>query len=61
MFFLPDETFRHRNEHITITIGKPVSYKVFDKSRRHEDWALSMQNYVYSLALGNEKDFDSNY
>jgi putative hemolysin len=57
MFFLSDETFKHRNEHITITFGPPVSYKIFDKSKRHTEWAKSMQDYVYSLAAGNTKPY----
>jgi putative hemolysin len=61
MFYLPDETFRHRNEHITITFGAPVSHKMFDKSKRPEAWAKSMQNYVYSLGEGNTNPFDTNY
>ncbi len=61
MFYLADETFKHRNKHITITFGQPVSYKFFDKSKRQDAWARSMQNYVYSLGEGNTKPFNSNY
>jgi len=61
MFYLADETYRHRNEHITITFGQPVSYTTFDKSKRPGAWAKSMQNYVYSLGEGNTKPFDSDY
>jgi putative hemolysin len=61
MFYLPDETFRHRNEHISITFGKPVSYKLFDKNKRPAAWAKSMQNYVYSLSEGNTEPYNPNY
>jgi 1-acyl-sn-glycerol-3-phosphate acyltransferase len=61
MFYLADETYRHRNEHINITFGAPVSYKTFDKSKKPDEWALSMRNYVYSLAEGNIKPFDTHY
>jgi putative hemolysin len=57
MFYLSDETFKHRNEHITITFGAPVSYQIFDKSKRHKEWAKSMQDYVYSLGAGNTKPY----
>lgn len=57
MFYLSDETFKHRNEHITITFGAAVSYKIFDKSKRHSAWAESMQDYVYSLGAGNVKPY----
>jgi putative hemolysin len=57
MFFLSDETFKHRNEHITITFGTPVSYKFFDNSKRPAEWAKSMQNYVYSLGAGTTDSY----
>jgi hypothetical protein len=59
MFYLPDETYRHRNEHITITFGQAVSYKTFDKSKKPLEWAKSMQDYVYSLGEGNKRPFNS--
>jgi len=61
MFYLADETYKHKNKHFTITFGKPVSYSTFDRSKRPDAWAKSMQNYVYSLGEGNTKPFDSNY
>lgn len=57
MFYLPDETYRHRNEHLTITFGKPVPYTFFDKRKRHEEWAYLMQNYVYTLGEGYPDPF----
>jgi len=61
MFYLADETYRHRNEHITITFGKAVSYKMFDKTMKPEHWAMRLRSYVYSLGEGNTKPFDSHY
>lgn len=49
MFFLADETFRHKNSRFTITFGKPVSYKRFDKSRSQKEWADEVCRMVYSL------------
>ncbi len=61
MFYLADETYRHKNKHFTVTFGKPVSYTTFDRRKRPDAWAKSMQNYVYSLGEGNTKPFDPNY
>jgi putative hemolysin len=49
MFYLPDETYRHKNEHIEISIGPPVTWQTFEGSRKPVEWALLMQDYVYSL------------
>ncbi len=49
MFLLPDETYRHRNEHITITFGYPISWKAFDKKAKVSVWAKRVQDYVYTL------------
>jgi hypothetical protein len=60
MFFLPDESFKHKNKHFTVTFGQPVHYSVFTREKTHEEWALSIQDYVYSMAEGNDKPFDPN-
>jgi len=52
MFFLPDETYKHRNKHIVITIGKPVHWNTFNKKHSHREWALKMQDYIYCLPTG---------
>ena len=49
MFFLPDETYRHRNEHIRVIFGQPISWKRLDKSKDHSEWAKEIQNFVYEL------------
>lgn len=49
MFFLPDETFRHKNHEFTISFGKPISYKHFNKSRSQKEWADEVRKMVYSL------------
>ncbi len=49
MFFLPDETYRHRNTSITVTFGKPISYKTFDKSKTHKEWAKWVKDKVYDM------------
>jgi 1-acyl-sn-glycerol-3-phosphate acyltransferase len=58
MFYLPDETYKHRNKHIIITIGQPVHWSTFDKSHTHREWALKMQDHVYRMGAG---DTDSRF
>ncbi len=33
MFYLVDETYRHRNDTLTVTFGKPIPYTTFDRSK----------------------------
>jgi len=49
MFYLVDETFRHRNDSLTVTFGKPISYAVFDKSKTGLQWAKWVKEQVYAL------------
>jgi len=49
MFFLPDETMKHRNRDIHVYFGKPVSYATFDKSKTHQQWSEWMKDLVYAL------------
>ena len=49
MFFLPDETFKHRNKDVTLYFGKPIPYTTFDKSRTHQQWADYVREQTYSL------------
>jgi putative hemolysin len=49
MFYLPDETFSHKNQKFTITFGKPISYQHFDRSKTLEQWANEVKDTVYDL------------
>ena len=49
MFFLADETYKHRNEHIRIVFGKPVSYESFTRKFKPFEWAEKMKDLVYRL------------
>ena len=49
MFYLVDETYRHKNDTLTVTFGKPISYETFDKSRTHLQWAKWVKEQVYAL------------
>jgi putative hemolysin len=51
MFYLADETFRHKNQKFTITFGKPISYKQFDKSKTLDQWAAEVRDIVYKLPI----------
>ncbi len=49
MFYLVDETFRHRHKSISIIFGTPISYQTFDKSRKSLEWARWVKEKVYKL------------
>lgn len=53
MFFLPDETMKHRNTDVSLYFGKPLPYTMFDKSKTHNEWAAYVKELVYHLP--NEK------
>ena len=49
MFFLPDETYRHRNADVHLYFGKPIPYLTFDKTKTHQEWAEWIKQKVYAL------------
>jgi len=49
MFYLVDETYKHRNDTLTVTFGKPISYTTFDRSKTHLEWAKWVKEQVYAL------------
>lgn len=49
MFFLPDETMRHRNTDVHIYFGKPIPWSTFDKTNTHTQWAGWVKEKVYQL------------
>lgn len=49
MLFLVDEMYRNRNKSFTITIGKPIPWQTFDKSKTATEWAQVVKEKVYSL------------
>jgi hypothetical protein len=42
---------RKKNTAITITFGKPISWKDLNDSKSHAEWANFVQNKVYSITL----------
>lgn len=49
MLYLSDEMFKNKNKKFTVTIGKPIPWQTFDKSRTSMQWAQHVQDIVYSL------------
>ena len=57
MFFLPNESYKHRNKHFVITFGKPIPYQTFDKRFTPVQWASRVKDYSYTLAENPEGEF----
>jgi 1-acyl-sn-glycerol-3-phosphate acyltransferase len=49
MFFLPDETYKHRNKTVTVIFGKRIPFSTFDKSKTPAEWASYIKELVYQL------------
>ena len=49
MLYLVDETYRHRNEVLTVRFGSPIAWKTFDKSKKPLEWAKWVKEKVYAL------------
>ncbi len=49
MLFLADEMFKNRGKTFEVTIGKPIPWQTFDKSRKPKEWAQYVQDIVYKL------------
>ncbi|MPM15379.1 hypothetical protein SDC9_61748 [bioreactor metagenome] len=49
MLYLADEMYRQKGQTITLTIGKPIPYTFFDKSKKDIEWAEYVKKIVYSL------------
>lgn len=49
MLFLPDEMFRNAGNTFRITIGKPIPWQTFDKSKSPKEWAQHVRAAVYGL------------
>lgn len=53
MFYLVDEVYKQRGKTIKLTVGKPISYSVFDKTKTPQVWANEIRNRVYQLKGGS--------
>ena len=53
MLFLVDELFNKKGEEFTITIGKPIPYTQFDRSKTDPEWAAEVKDLVEGLSKDN--------
>ena len=49
MLYLADEMLKNRHKTFTVTIGKPISWQTFDKSKTPTEWAAYVKDIVYKL------------
>ena len=49
MLYLADEMFKNMNKTFKVTIGKPIPWQTFDKSKSPGEWAQHVKEIVYSL------------
>lgn len=57
MFFLVDEMFKQKDATLTITFGKPISYKIFDESYTKREWSEMIRKYSYKIGEGYAEPF----
>ncbi len=50
MLYLVDELYKHKGDTFRIIIGKPISYKEFDDTKKTEAWAQTVKQAAYELA-----------
>ena len=49
MLYLADEMLKNRHKTFTLTIGKPIPWQTFDKSKTPVQWAQFVKDVVYKL------------
>lgn len=49
MLFLVDEMYKNVHKTFRVTIGKPIPWQTFDKTRTPVEWAKFVQDKVYEL------------
>ncbi len=57
MFFLPNESYKHRNKHFVISFGKPIPYQTFDSRHTPQEWARLVMDHAYELASDCTREF----
>ena len=50
MLYLADEMLKNRHKTFKVTIGKPIPWQTFDKSKSATEWAQYVKDVVYTLA-----------
>lgn len=51
MLYLADEMLKNRHKTFTITIGKPIPWQTFDKTKTPAQWAQYVKDIVYNYKL----------
>jgi putative hemolysin len=49
MMYLADEMFKQKGKSFSITIGKPIPWETFDKSKTQTQWAQWVKEIVYKM------------
>ena len=49
MLYLVDEMFRNEGKTFKVSIGKPIPWQTFDKTKSHSEWAQWVEDRVYKL------------
>jgi len=50
MLYLVDEMFKQKGKNITVKIGKPLPFTIFDNSKPPKEWASWVKKQVYEMA-----------
>jgi len=50
---LPRELFLKKNKTVHLKIGKPISWKKFDSTHTHVQWAQKVKDHVYTMSAAN--------
>ncbi len=58
MFFLPNESYHHRNKHFVISFGKPIPHETFDSRHHPLEWAQLVKEHTYALADDHTRVFN---
>jgi 1-acyl-sn-glycerol-3-phosphate acyltransferase len=61
MFYLVDETYKHRNMIVYVDFGKPISWQTFDNSKNPREWADFVKAKVYSMESAGTKPDMTNH
>jgi putative hemolysin len=52
MLYLPDEMYKQKNKTISIKIGSPIPYQMFDNRFNYSEWAEKIKQHVYKIGAG---------
>jgi len=55
LILLPREMFKKRNKTVSLVIGKPIPWQLFDGSMTHYEWAQKVREHVYKMGQSKEE------